>query len=131
MELVIYLKGHLYLDLKRGFRFGSNKVVRNIIGILKEHLEGPWVTFPDAPNDVTRWSWDPRNEQMNYEGFRNVLKNRYRDIMAKMRNSAIKDAKNIGHVFERKDLRLFSKLSQFPPSHLYINIWHDMYLGHR
>ncbi|KAI7741035.1 LOW QUALITY PROTEIN: hypothetical protein M8C21_022464, partial [Ambrosia artemisiifolia] len=50
-----------------------------------------------------------------------------KDIMAKMRNNAVKDFKKATKLgIKKEDPRFFKKISDYPPSHIHLNIWRDM-----
>ncbi|KAL8251444.1 hypothetical protein R6Q59_035137 [Mikania micrantha] len=113
-------------------RFASSEIHRSIGRVLREHLSGPWTTYRKVPQKVvvamfkrfkTRWNWDKDNEQYIYEGFVNILKKRYRDIMLGLRRSSLIYASKAGHNITIDDPEVFNVIRNFPPDLVAQNIW--------
>ncbi|KAL8234800.1 hypothetical protein R6Q59_020900 [Mikania micrantha] len=100
-----------------GDGFASSDIHRSIGRVLREHLSGPWTTYRKVPQKVviamfkrfkTRWNWDKDNEQYIYEGFVNILKKRYRDILLGLRKSSLNYALKAGHYITISDPEVFN-----------------------
>ncbi|KAL8243023.1 hypothetical protein R6Q59_013325 [Mikania micrantha] len=90
---------------RMGDKFASYDIHHTICTIMREHLTKPWITFRMVPNGVrrnmyncfkTRWSMNLESEQINFEAFINVLKDRYSDMMYHMKVTSARIARNAG-----------------------------------
>ncbi|KAL8227272.1 hypothetical protein R6Q57_017104 [Mikania cordata] len=106
-----------------GDGFESSDIHRSIGRVLREHLSGPWTTYRKVPQKVvvvmvkrfkTRWNWDKDSDQCIYEGFVNMLKKRYRDIMLGLRKSSLNLASQAGHNITINDPEVFNVIRNFP-----------------
>ncbi|KAL8240902.1 hypothetical protein R6Q59_014257 [Mikania micrantha] len=118
-----------------GDGFASSEIHRSIGRVLREHLSGPWTTYRKVPQKVviamfkrfkTRWNWDKDNEQYIYEGFVNILKKRYRDIMLGLRKLSLNYALKAGHDITISDPEVFNVIRNFPPDLVAQNVWGQM-----
>ncbi|KAJ0765081.1 hypothetical protein HanPI659440_Chr08g0299431 [Helianthus annuus] len=75
---------------------------------------------------LTRWTWDPTNEEAIYEGFLNVLKRRFRDITMQLRIKATKLAYEAREKINPSVPNQFRIIRKYPPESIPINIWRDM-----
>ncbi|KAL8260069.1 hypothetical protein R6Q59_028022 [Mikania micrantha] len=121
-----------------GDGFASFEIHRSIGRVLREHLSGPWTTYRKVPQKVvvamfkrfkTRWNWDKDNEQYIYEGFVNILKKRYRDIMLGLRRSSLIYASKAGHNITIDDPEVFNVIHNFPrfgcTKHMGSDVWNS------
>ncbi|KAJ0621800.1 hypothetical protein HanIR_Chr01g0012811 [Helianthus annuus] len=70
----------------------------------------------------TRYNWDQANDEAIREGFENVLKRRFADIMSDYRKESTKKARVAGHDFP--DDRLdFEAMRKFPPRFVHLDVW--------
>ncbi|XP_076916929.1 uncharacterized protein LOC143576792 isoform X1 [Bidens hawaiensis] len=106
-----------------GKKFGDGEVHRSVKPLLERNFDGPWVTFRKVPKDVldrmfgcfrTLWRWDSQDDESIYEGFINVLKGRYRNIMGEWRIQPKEKAKTDGHDIE-DDEENFGITYKYPP----------------
>ncbi|KAD3337315.1 hypothetical protein E3N88_32835 [Mikania micrantha] len=118
-----------------GEKFASFTVHHTICTILREHLTEPWITFRKVPQDVrksmynrfkTRWSWNPECEQNTYEGFINVLKSRYSDIMYNLKLQSTNKAIDAGFDINERDYTQFSIIRNYPPDSIPEGVWSQM-----
>ncbi|KAL8239294.1 hypothetical protein R6Q59_015861 [Mikania micrantha] len=115
--------------------FASFTVHHTICTILREHLTEPWITFRKVPQEVrrsmydrfkTRWSWNPECEQNTYEGFINVLKSRYSDIMYNLKLQSTNKAMEAGFEIGERDYTRFSIIRNYPPDSIPDGVWSQM-----
>ncbi|KAL8195524.1 hypothetical protein R6Q57_025927 [Mikania cordata] len=118
-----------------GEGFASSEIHISIGRVLREHLSGPWTTYRKVPQKVviamfkrfkTRWNWEKDNEQYIYDGFVNMLKKRYRDIMLGLRRSSLNYASKAGHDITIDDPEVFNVIRNFPPDLVAQNVWGQM-----
>ncbi|KAL8231875.1 hypothetical protein R6Q57_001653 [Mikania cordata] len=73
-------------------------------------------------NTKTSFSWEPSEEFANRQGFENVLKDRYGDIMLEMRKESANNARANGHfIINGQDN--FNIMCDFPPRMVSQDIW--------
>ncbi|KAJ0752363.1 putative transposase, Ptta/En/Spm, plant [Helianthus annuus] len=75
---------------------------------------------------LTCWTWDPSNEQAIYEGFVNMKKKRFREIMMQLRIKAIKLAYKACENVDLRNSNQFRIFRKYQPESIPINIWCDM-----
>ncbi|KAK9059108.1 hypothetical protein SSX86_021727 [Deinandra increscens subsp. villosa] len=119
---------------RHGKKFACQTVHRSARLILEQHLDGDWVTFKQVPlnkrrkmfnNFRTKWRWDPRDDQDVYEGFINVLKDRFRDKMRGWRVESKQKARDAGHDIA-DDEENFEITCNFPPDAVLPERWQRM-----
>ncbi|KAJ0790074.1 putative transposase, Ptta/En/Spm, plant [Helianthus annuus] len=90
------------------------------------------MTFREIPRDVlarmfecfrTRWRWDPASEQLIYEGFINVLKTRYSDIMRHLRITSTMMASRVREDMDPNNYLQFDIIRDFPPHSMSLEVW--------
>ncbi|KAL8249307.1 hypothetical protein R6Q59_006175, partial [Mikania micrantha] len=75
----------------------------------------------------TSYSWEPSEEFANRQGFKNVLRNRYGDIMLEMRKESANNARANGHfIINRQDN--FNIMCDFPPWLVSQDVWRQLCL---
>ncbi|KAJ0912676.1 putative transposase, Ptta/En/Spm, plant [Helianthus annuus] len=120
-----------------GRKFANGKVHRAIRTLFNECFDGAWATYRDVPKELldrmfdrfrTRYNWDQANDEAIREGFENVLKDRFADIMSDYRTESAKKARVAG--FDFPDDRLdFEAMSKFPPRFVHSDIWEELCMG--
>ncbi|KAM0064615.1 putative transposase, Ptta/En/Spm, plant [Helianthus debilis subsp. tardiflorus] len=115
----------------------NGKVHRAIRTLFNECFDGAWATYRDVPKELldrmfdrfrTRYNWDQANDEAIREGFENVLKDRFADIMSDYRTESAKKARVAG--FDFPDDRLdFEAMSNFPPRFVHGDIWEELCMG--
>ncbi|MFS7976635.1 hypothetical protein Hanom_Chr10g00894681 [Helianthus anomalus] len=119
------------------FEVEHGDVHKSIIHILSQHHDhdGAWMTFRQIPRDKlarmfecfrTRWSWDPANEQLIHEGFINVLKKCYRDIMRQLRIDSTMLACAAHEDMDPNNYLQFDKIRDFPPPAISLEVWREL-----
>ncbi|MFS7972463.1 hypothetical protein Hanom_Chr09g00845091 [Helianthus anomalus] len=117
------------------FEVEHGDVHKSITRILSQHHDGAWMTFRQIPRDKlarmfecfrTRWSWDPANEQLIHDGFINVLKKRYRDIMRQLRIDSIMLACAVHEDMDPTNYLQFDKIRDFPPPAISLEVWREL-----
>ncbi|KAK9069252.1 hypothetical protein SSX86_013368 [Deinandra increscens subsp. villosa] len=115
-----------------GKKFGSSKVHRSVTRIFKEHHDKAWITFTQVPHDVvakvfsrfrTLWSWNAKEEEAIYEGFINVLKSRFRDLVRRYRVKSTELAIAAGH--DLLSYIEFDIICNYPPPPIRAEMWHE------
>ncbi|KAJ0515129.1 putative transposase, Ptta/En/Spm, plant [Helianthus annuus] len=90
------------------------------------------MTFREIPRDVlarmfecfrTRWRWDPASEQLIYEGFINVLKTRYSDIMRHLRITSTMMASRVREDMDPNNYLQFDIIRDYPPHSMSLEVW--------
>ncbi|KAK1408331.1 hypothetical protein QVD17_40008 [Tagetes erecta] len=118
-----------------GEKFASSEVHKSISFILREFLRGPWTSYTKVPPSVfaemydrfkTRYNWDTDNDQNVKEGFHNVLKSRYRDIMSNLRKISTKKAIKAGNDIDPEVDARFDIIRNFPPRLVAHSVWKDL-----
>ncbi|KAL8208976.1 hypothetical protein R6Q57_008388 [Mikania cordata] len=119
-----------------GRKFANTKVHRLIRKIFDASFEGPWSTFKEVPKPAldkmfetfrTSFSWEPTEEFANRQGFENVLRDRYSDIMLEMRNESTNNARASGHfIINGQDN--FNIMCDFPPKLVSQDVWRQLCL---
>ncbi|KAL8224245.1 hypothetical protein R6Q57_019720 [Mikania cordata] len=119
-----------------GKKFANTKVHRTIRKIFDASFEGPWSTFKQIPKQAldkmfetfrTSFSWEPSEEFANRQGFENVLKDRYGDIMLEMRKESANNARANGHfIINSQDN--FNIMCDFPPRMVSQDVWRQLCL---
>ncbi|KAL8244798.1 hypothetical protein R6Q59_011056 [Mikania micrantha] len=71
---------------------------------------------------VTQWRWDSQDDQHIFDGFGNVLKDRYPDIMNEFRETSKGKAREDGHVIPHGEER-FDITSNYPPDNVPLDRW--------
>ncbi|XP_076939328.1 uncharacterized protein LOC143607977 isoform X2 [Bidens hawaiensis] len=108
---------------RMGRKFGFGYVHRSAGRILDQKLDGDWITFKKIPHSAlrdmfntfrTQWRWDPRDDQHIFEGFVNVLKDRYPDKMSDLCGQSKKKAREDNHFIEDGKHR-FDIIRNYPP----------------
>ncbi|KAF5788906.1 putative transposase, Ptta/En/Spm, plant [Helianthus annuus] len=74
---------------------------------------------------LTRYRLDQANDEFIREGFENVLKRRFPDIMSGHREESTKKARNAGHVFPENEYD-FAAMCKYPPRFVHEDIWHEL-----
>ncbi|CAH1429330.1 unnamed protein product [Lactuca virosa] len=69
------------------------------------------------------YQWPESEEDKIFEGFKNVLNRRYRDIINGARKASALAAKNAGHVFPPGETYDFSVMRDFPPTWITSDVW--------
>ncbi|KAL8224322.1 hypothetical protein R6Q57_019797 [Mikania cordata] len=72
--------------------------------------------------------WDPSNDYVIREGFQNVIKKRYPDIMLEHRATSARKARDAGHSFPNGKPN-FNIMCDFPSSFVHPKVWHDLCKG--
>ncbi|XP_022041340.2 uncharacterized protein LOC110943917 [Helianthus annuus] len=117
------------------FEVEHGDVHKSITRILSQHHDGAWMTFRQIPRDKlarmfecfrTRWSWDLANEQLIHEGFINVLKKRYRDIMRQLRIDSTMLACAVHEDMDPTNYLQFDKIRDFPPPAISLEVWREL-----
>ncbi|KAJ0593505.1 putative transposase, Ptta/En/Spm, plant [Helianthus annuus] len=117
------------------FEVEHGDVHKSITRILAEHHDGVWMTFREIPRDVlarmfecfrTRWRWDPASEQLIHEGFINVLKTRYSDIMRHLRITSTRMASVVRPDMDPKNYRQFDIIRDYPPHSMSLEVWREL-----
>uniref|UniRef100_A0A251SXL4 Putative transposase, Ptta/En/Spm, plant n=2 Tax=Helianthus annuus TaxID=4232 RepID=A0A251SXL4_HELAN len=120
-----------------GKRFANGKVHRAIRTLFNECFDGAWATYREVPTELvdrmfdrfrTRFNWDQANDEAIREGFENVLKRRFADIMSDYRKESAKKARVAGYDFP--DDRLdFEAMRKFPPRFVHLDVWDELCMG--
>ncbi|KAJ0791871.1 hypothetical protein HanOQP8_Chr01g0010851 [Helianthus annuus] len=76
----------------------------------------------------TRYNWDQANDETIREGFENVLKRRFADIMSDYRKESAKKARVAGHDFPDDRLN-FEAMRKFPPRFVHLDVWDELCMG--
>ncbi|KAL8223022.1 hypothetical protein R6Q57_020421 [Mikania cordata] len=110
------------LWIKRvGRKFACGRIHRSAISILQQKFDGDWITFSKVPYSNlsemfdsfrTQWRWDLRDDQHIFDGFVNMLKDRYPDIMNEFREASKGKATEDGHVIPHGEERF--DISTYP-----------------
>ncbi|KAD4585539.1 hypothetical protein E3N88_23140 [Mikania micrantha] len=122
-----------------GKKFANSKVHRTIRKIFDASFEGPWSTFRQIPKQAldkmfetfrTSYSWEPSEEFANRQGFENVLRDRYGDIMLEMRKESTNNVRANGHfIINGQDN--FNIMCDFPPRLVSQDVWRQLCLSER
>ncbi|MFS7965553.1 hypothetical protein Hanom_Chr09g00763611 [Helianthus anomalus] len=86
-----------------GMGLGNGKVHRAITMSFNECFDGAWSTYREVPTEHTPYSWDQANDEFIREGFENVLKRRFPDIMSDRRDESAKKARIAGHTIPENE----------------------------
>ncbi|KAD5802755.1 hypothetical protein E3N88_14115 [Mikania micrantha] len=100
-----------------GRKFACGVIHRSAIDILQQNIDGDWATFAQ-----TKWRWDPRDDQHTYEGFVNVLKDRFPDIMKELRDASRNKARADGHIIVPTEYK-FDIICDYPPDKVPLERW--------
>ncbi|KAJ0860507.1 hypothetical protein HanRHA438_Chr13g0624411 [Helianthus annuus] len=88
-----------------------------------DHTQRPYIYR--VGRKYTRYNWDQANDEAIREGFENVLKDRFADIMSDYRTELAKKARVAG--FDFPDDRLdFEAMRKFPPRFVHSDIWEEL-----
>ncbi|MFS7965752.1 hypothetical protein Hanom_Chr09g00765891 [Helianthus anomalus] len=128
---------HILIRLFQYYRFANGKVHRAIRMLFNECFDGAWSTYREFPTEHvthmfdrfrTRCSWDQANDEFIREGFENVLKRRFPDIMLDHKDESAKDARNDGHIIPENGYD-FGVMCEYPPCFVHEDIWHELCMG--
>ncbi|KAJ0622483.1 putative transposase, Ptta/En/Spm, plant [Helianthus annuus] len=117
-----------------GMGFGNGKVHRAIRMLFNECFDGAWSTYREMPTEHvdrmfdrfrTRYSWDQANDEFIREGFENVFKRRFPDIMSDRRDESAKKARIAGHTILENEYD-FGVMCEYPPRFVHEDIWHEL-----
>ncbi|CAI9291240.1 unnamed protein product [Lactuca saligna] len=105
-----------------------------IMNIFWEKLDHPWPVFSKIPLELRRqiferfrtlYRWSPTEEERIYQGFENILKERYRDRMRDARDASVILAEQGGHHIEDVN-ESFHNLENFHPQYIPENVWKNL-----
>ncbi|KAL8229496.1 hypothetical protein R6Q57_014396 [Mikania cordata] len=89
-----------------GRKFAHRRIHRSAINILQQNFDEDWVTFGKVRNSnlremfnsfKTQWRWDSRDDQYIFDGFVNMLRDRFPDTMSEFREKSRNKAREDGH----------------------------------
>ncbi|KAL8200254.1 hypothetical protein R6Q57_011593 [Mikania cordata] len=107
--------------------FANFKVHRLIRKIFDVSLEGAWPTFKKVPKEALDQTWNADLEFANKQAFENMLRDRYSDIMLKMRMESAIYARAVGHFIPKGGYN-FNIMSDFPSKLMSQDIWRELCL---
>ncbi|KAJ0953872.1 hypothetical protein HanRHA438_Chr00c42g0857091 [Helianthus annuus] len=115
-----------------GMRFENGKLHRAIRMLLMSVLmELGQHTEKSLRNMwTTRYSWDQVNDEFIREGFENVLKRRFPDIVLDHRYESAKKARNVGHIIPENEYD-FGVMCEYPPCFVHEDIRHELCMWHK
>ncbi|MFS7961668.1 hypothetical protein Hanom_Chr08g00717801 [Helianthus anomalus] len=75
---------------------------------------------------LTPWRWDPASEQLIQEGFINVLKTRYSDIMRHLRIASTRMASRVREDMDPNKYLQFDIIRDYPPLSMSLEVWRGL-----
>ncbi|KAL4562467.1 hypothetical protein LXL04_034672 [Taraxacum kok-saghyz] len=114
-----------------GKGFSDPSVHRQISGIVTQFIDGPWPTWKKVPVRVRKsmferfrglYQWLVTEEARIFETFKNVAKNRYRDVICEARDASALAAKKAGFDMP-PNTKDFSVMVDFPPDWIEGEVW--------